>query len=329
TWVGTREGGAFEAPRIVVRELDTLGRIRRFDLYNLDQLDEARARFEALRPDPLRIPPNAAMRNAEGWKAAYEAQDWEALRANCSPELVFDDRRRSVLLTGDLETFVANNRWLGKHGRTRIETSLLATAGERLMLSRLRFTGSENDVLLVEAETLVVTEVDEAGRALAIIQFDPEDRRAASVEMVERFARGDEAKWTPAAYFEILRAGMAHDLERLRGVLPDDFFLDDHRRTGAGRIEGADSFVRWIAALFELSPDAIIESMHQLATSEHGILDVAHTFGALADGGAFESVFARVFVFRGGRFVGAEVFELDDLELARARFAALGAEAAP
>ena len=59
---GTRDGGAFEINRVVVRALDASGRVVRADHYDLDRLDEARARFEALRPDPLRIPPNAAAR---------------------------------------------------------------------------------------------------------------------------------------------------------------------------------------------------------------------------------------------------------------------------
>jgi hypothetical protein len=46
-WVGTREGGAFETPSVFVAVVDEEGRIRRFDQYDLDQLDDARARFEA------------------------------------------------------------------------------------------------------------------------------------------------------------------------------------------------------------------------------------------------------------------------------------------
>jgi hypothetical protein len=325
-WVGTRDGGPFEIAKVSIEEIDEFGRVLRIDVYDLDQLDEARARFAAIRPDPLRIPPNAATRNGEHWKAAYEAEDWEALRANCSPELVFDDRRRSILLTGDLETFVANNRWLGKHGRTRIESTLLATAGERLMLNRLRFTAGEDDVLLVESETLVVSEVDEEGRAVAIIQFDPEDRGAASVELLDRYARGELARAAPPALSDMIRAVLDHDLARVRAVLPDDFFFHDRRRTGAGRIEGADTYVAYLAALFEQSPDAIIEPLYQVATAEHGILDVAHIFGLLANGGAFETVFARLMLFRGERLLGAELFEIEDLDVARVRFEALGAE---
>ncbi|MGH7899797.1 MAG: hypothetical protein ACREQQ_17710, partial [Candidatus Binatia bacterium] len=100
---------------------------------------------------------------------------------------------------------------------------------------------SDDGVLLAEAETLVVTEVDADGRALAIIQFDPDNRRAASAELVDRHARGEGARSAPAAVFEMSRAVIDHDLDRVRAVLPDDFVFHDHRRTGPGRIEGADN----------------------------------------------------------------------------------------
>src|SRR5262249_4902342 len=45
---GTRDGGAFEEPRVHVYEFDDQGRACRQDFYALDQLDEARARFDEL-----------------------------------------------------------------------------------------------------------------------------------------------------------------------------------------------------------------------------------------------------------------------------------------
>jgi len=54
TLVGTRECGAFEAPRAVVFAFDADGRIRSMDFYDPEQLAEARARFEELRPHPAR-----------------------------------------------------------------------------------------------------------------------------------------------------------------------------------------------------------------------------------------------------------------------------------
>jgi len=61
-WVGTRDGGAFESPFLWVVELDAEGVAQRLDFYDPHHLEIAWARFEGLRHDPLRIPPNAAMR---------------------------------------------------------------------------------------------------------------------------------------------------------------------------------------------------------------------------------------------------------------------------
>ena len=119
---------------------------------------------------------------------------------------------------------------------------LLATAGDRLALERSRFTGAEGAAPF-EVETLQVIEVDAEGRMVAAIVFDPDDRRAASRELFERYARSDASGRCPPAAFAALRAMNDHDLEQLRAVLPRDFVFDDHRRTGLGRIEGAETFI--------------------------------------------------------------------------------------
>ncbi len=42
--------------------------------------------------------------------------------------------------------------------------------------------------------------------------------------------------------------------------------------------------------------------------------------GTNAEGGEFESVFVGLSLYRGARLVGVELFELEDLDAARARF---------
>ena len=59
---------------------------------------------------------------------------------------------------------------------------MLATAGDRLALSR-RSSGGGSDAVPFEVEVLDVIEVDAEGRLVALVAFDPDDRRAASVEM--------------------------------------------------------------------------------------------------------------------------------------------------
>ena len=59
TFVGTRDGGAFEAPSAIVCEVDDAGRIRRFDQYDIAQLELARAHLESI---------------GEGWCAVDEVR---------------------------------------------------------------------------------------------------------------------------------------------------------------------------------------------------------------------------------------------------------------
>jgi len=232
---------------------------------------------------------------------------------------VFDDRRRFILLTGDRDMFVANGRWIASQASSTSTRTLLATAGDRLALEHFRFVGAP-DAPEAEVEVLILREVDAEGRGVAVIVFDPAERRAASAELFERYLRSDSARWMPASMIEFARAMLDHDLDRMRAALPDDFFVHDHRRTGMGRIEGADDYVASVAAVYEQSPDAIPVTLYDVVVAKHGWLSVGGTVGTLTDGGEFESIFVRLMLFQGDRFVGAEMFELEDLDVARARF---------
>jgi len=319
-WVGGEPEGAFENSTVVVQLYDRDG-VRQWHLYNLDQLDEAWAQFEALRPDPLRIPPNAATQAIDRLFAAFAAQDWDAFGALCAPAFVWDDRRRLIRLTGDRDMFIASNRWIAAKA---VSTSrmLLATAGDRLALEHVHLV-TASDAADAEMEILILMEVNAEGRFIAQVVFDVDDRRAASVELVDRYSRNETGRWAPAASFEFRRAIITHDLARCRALLPDDFMFHDHRRTGAGRLEGAHEYIKWMAALFEQSSDATIETLYEVSTAAHGVLAIGHTFGTLAEGGAFESVFVQLVHWRVDQVVGAELFEVDDLDAARARLEAL------
>ncbi len=331
-------GGAFELEFLRLWTFDAQGLVSRVEWFDANSEAEAFARFDEVtagadggiaslsRPthdvpdhvgreepkaDPaLRIPPNVATHALDRWMQRLEARDWEALPALCAPEMVFDDRRRLIRLTGDRETWLASSRYIA---RSRVSRRLLATAGDRLMLEWHLFTGVEEAP--IEAEQLTVFEVDADGRFLAVIGFDPDDRRAASLEMLDR-----SASWLPKSAYEFMRGVADRDLARCRAALPDDYVYDDHRRTGAGRIEGADAYVASLAALFQETQEVMFETLYPLARSKGTQLSVAHTFGKLADGGDFESVYLNLAFTESGRIAGLEIFEPEDLDRARARF---------
>jgi SnoaL-like domain len=318
-WVGDEAEGAFDASAVVVAELGSDGIRRSMHLYELDQLDDAWARYAALRPEPLRIPPNAATRAFDRWVEWLErgdTGDWQALGALAAPTLEYEDRRRLLRIAGDRDMAIASSRETARL-RSRPSRTLLATSGDHLALERVLFTSGDDAP--AEVDTLHLTEVDAEGRFTAVIVFDPEDRRAASMEMLERYARSDAGARSRAAAFEVVRAVNAHDLEGLRAVLPDDFVLHDHRRTGLGRL-GAEDYLASAAALFEEAPDVTVETLHVIAVDEHGALSLGRTFGTLREGGEFESVYLRIVLHRGDRLVAIEMFEPEDLAVARARF---------
>jgi ketosteroid isomerase-like protein len=254
---------------------------------------------------------------------AGEAEEWDTLLALCAPALEYDDRRRGLRTSGDLEMCLTSWRYIFSRG-SRPACTLLATSGDRLALYRMRWTGAD-DQPAYEVDTLSLTEVDAEGRIVARIIFDPDDRRAANLELVERLARSAGRSVSPL--LEWRRGLITGDLERIRAVLPDDFVYHDHRRSGAGRLETADAYLAWTRSLFEQCPDAISEPLYEVASGNHGILTVSHAFGTLPEGGSFESVFVNLIRLERGRPVAAEIFELEDLDVARARFAPLRPDA--
>ncbi|HVN84362.1 MAG TPA: nuclear transport factor 2 family protein [Candidatus Binatia bacterium] len=326
--VGTlASGGAFESEYLWLG-VGSAGRVTRSEFFEIDELDSALARFEELKPSvsplakgrteegSLRIPPNAATQAVDRLIALAQAGDWGGARTLCAP-IVFDDRRPLFRTTGDCEQFVTNTRFIWEAGMRPTRT-VLATAGDRIELHRMLWSMGDRGALS-EVETLEVFEVDAAGRICAAIIFDPGDRAAAEGEMTLRYMR--ERRPTFARQME-QRRDAGRDLARHRQLTRDDFVFHDRRRTGLGRLEGADAYHASLTALFELSPDAVVGfPLYYLADEPHGTLTVAHSFGTLTQGGAFESVYVMIMLFdRDGSSVVAELFELEDIDAARARF---------
>jgi ketosteroid isomerase-like protein len=308
------EGGAFERYEIGLATVER-GRITHFELFEVEALDAALARLAELRPDPLRIPPNAATRALERLEASFEARDWPELRALAAPDFRFDDRGRRALVGGDVETWIRNMQVVRDWPGLRQERKLLATAGERLALDHmLNVTDSG------EGELLRLVEVAADGRLRGLVRFDPDELRAAFLELAERHARSEEGRALPEPFHELRLALLDWDLERARAAFPPDFAVDDHRRNRLWQIEGRDAWVAWLATLLEQSPDAIMAARCYLAVEPHGCLLLGYSGGTLAEGGAFEQEFLSLWRFRGGRLAGLEMFEPEDLERARARF---------
>ena len=315
-WLGTQDGGVFEAPSITVSEIDGVGRARRFDQYDIDQMDEAWTRVEAIAAggsaDPLAalVRPNAATSALGRVEAAFAARDWAALLAACAPLATIDDRRRRTADPGV--------------GALHVRRRLVGAAGDRVDLERIRWTGAGGGSA-GEVEHLLLTEVDSAGRVVAVVLFDPDDWRTANREAWARWLSADAAAAAIVAPLSrFIDACNDHDRAAIRRALADDLVFVDHRLTGQGHIAGVDAYLQSLEVIDDLAPDIQIDDApFGVAVEPHGSVGVARIFGTIASGGAFESYRVNVAIVEGGRIGRLEVFELADLPSALARFAAL------
>ena len=319
-WHGTRDGGAFETPWVVVVRLDELGRQQRMDVWDIEESEAAWARFEELRAEPLRVPPNAATRTNDQAARALAAGDRATLRAMASPDFRFEDRGRRALVSGNAEVWLDSALFLGSEHRARLEPELLATLGDRIAVYRDAWTGSTEGGGF-ELGGIRVFEVNSEGKLRALILFDSDDRSAAFAEAISRFAQGEaDGCMGVEVLTAFLRALNGRDWRALRDIYTSDFVLADRRALGLG-VLGREAWVASLQATVELSVGLAFEVSRVLAWNENGVVTTLRRFGSIPDGGGpFENFPIGVALNRGDRIARYELFDDTDAVRAVARF---------
>jgi ketosteroid isomerase-like protein len=254
-------------------------------------------------------------------------RDWEVLRALASPDFTYDDRRRRSMVPGDLEVYTKNMEFIRSQPRLRLTRELLGTTGDRIALERLvQIGGPDGGEFEIDLVSLV--EVDAAGRLVAVVNWDPDDRPAAFAEAQARFVAGEAASApAQAAILALDRALTRRDWLAFRACLADDLVYRDHRKLGLGTL-GCDELVAAVRVHRDLAGDLRTETHHLLGWDGHGCVAVMHQYGTVPDGGPFENVFLRMIVVDGDRVRHFETFDVADADLALARFEELRAEPA-
>jgi ketosteroid isomerase-like protein len=346
-WYGSRDGADFEIPFLVVGERDENGVPKRHDLYEPEQIAEARKRFAEVgvaamlppfrsrgdAPDfplPALMPPTTATAWVQrGW-SAFETGDWDALRAGTATGFTWEDRRPMFRLSGDIELMIASARERIASGASHARRSIVGTAGDRIVLSSVLWAGGPDDGRF-EVEFLALMECDENGRVAASVFFDPGDARAAQREAWARWARIDPAAAAVAtATAGFVDAFNANDRATFAAFFARDLVVDDHRRTGMGRLEGADAYAASVATLLDLAEVSHIEDgWIWPAFDRHGAITVVRRSGTIRDGGEFEVEHLNLFTVAGGRITRMEFFELEDIDKAKARLIELRPERRP
>jgi hypothetical protein len=167
--IGTLAMGGGEFESVYVQLIRCEGdRVIGAELFDVDQLEAARARFEELRPKAALVPANAASRVRDRADSVFATEDWrDRFRALVSDDFVFDDRSKKALVTGGLELAVGSYEQMRAMG-VRIACELIGTVGDHIAIQRVVFGGGPPGGEF-EVERLRLTEVDTAGRIKASV----------------------------------------------------------------------------------------------------------------------------------------------------------------
>ncbi len=316
-------GGDYESVSYAIH-LVSGGLVTRVEMFEMLALDQALARFEELRPDPLEIPPNAATRFIDRLRSVGIESAVDAIREMAADDFRFEDRKKNSLVSGGVEEWLRSLTFLRAEALGRSDVRRVATAGEYLALQHASWRDTADESRF-EIEHYHLLELDAAGKLRAFILFDVDDRAAASEELFDRYiAMG--ADGMPQEAIEFAAGVNEHDLVRARTGLCDDFVLVDHRWTGMGQVDGADAYIESVRVMQELLVQSRTEVLHSPRVTRNGRVSLVRTWGENTEGGPVEIRLINLQMYRDGKIARFEFFELEDLEAALARFEELRPE---
>jgi hypothetical protein len=299
--------------------------VSRCELFDESDLDTALMKFEHLaRPAP-RLE-NAASRADERVLAYFAAHDWDSMTQILADDYYSDDRRRVVNVghRQSRDTVIERMKTTGELAITFVTCNPIAIRGERLVLSRARWSGPDHGSDAFHTEALSIVQLDADERIAARVWLDANDIDAAFEELDARYLAGEAAAHTHT-WSVITRAYAAANRNELPATTPD-WVNVDHRRL---RAFGPGELETYMRATWDVIPDTkiYIESVHRL--SNLGAVVTHAVSGTSREGFDAEWREVSLSMVDGDRFNRTELFDEADLDAALARFDELSTRSAP
>ncbi|WKG04227.1 BTAD domain-containing putative transcriptional regulator [Mycolicibacterium sp. HK-90] len=292
--------------------------LSRAEVFDEADFDVALARFDEL-TSSNRTPQleNAASRVAARFGVHFVARDWGAL-AEILAEDVFDDDRRRVVNAGTLRgrgDVIADASRIADVGAENITAEVIATRGARLVLSRVRYSGSDAQQATFHVDALDIVQIDADERLSAHVAFDPEDIDAAFEELDARYLAG-EAAACAHTWSVITNSYLALNRHELPAATTN--WTDVDRRQVIPVEAGA--LGPSLRAIWDLTTQATIyiEAAHQLTDAGAVLTHVASATSR--DGLDAEWRNICILIIEDDRLSHGEVFDESDLDAALARF---------
>jgi DNA-binding SARP family transcriptional activator len=305
-------GGELQWTRTLVQLLDE----PRFEVYEEDDVEAALAKFEELRPETRRLE-NTTSRTSERFLRHFAAGNWDSLTEMLAEDYLNDDRRRVVGsgVRRGRDAEVVDLQAIADLWITNVTTTVVATRGERLALSRFCFPDRDRggEAFLTDVLTVVESNADE--RIVAVVSFDADDVDAAVEELDRRFLAGEAAAHAQA-WAVVAGVGAGFNRGVLPATTPDPVYVDHRQLAWADGIDLAAS----IRGVWDITSDAsvYIEAVHQLG--DHGALITQVLKMTSKEGFDAELPMIYCFTVEGDLISGVEVFDEADIDAALARF---------
>ncbi len=313
--------GAPQDEFLQVYGVDDEGRINLqvwFDLDDMDaalaELDAVHARLEAERSPACRLE-NAASWLYERFKVYYAARDWSAVSEMLAEEVLSEDRRHPINsgVRRGRDALITEISALAQVG-IDLTTEVVATRGERLVLSRIRTAGRDQGPDGFGSVDLDVIELGADGRFVARIVFDEDDFDVAIAELDARYLSGEAAAHA-RTWSAITGTYAAVGRCEFPAITPDCVTID-HRRTtpfGPGELS-ATIRAGWDRG--DIRP--YVEAVHRL--SDLGAVCSYAAHGVSHQGFDAEWQGVNVVTVDGDMVNHTEFFDEADIDLALARF---------
>ncbi|WP_434085070.1 BTAD domain-containing putative transcriptional regulator [Mycobacterium paraterrae] len=286
------------------------------EVFDEADLDAALARFDELQQQLRRLE-NTASQVFEQFSARYVARDWDVVADMLADDIFNDDRRRVVnagLRRGRAAT-IASMQASAAFGLSAITSTVIATRGERLALSRDRFSIRNQGLEEIVTEVLGIVEIDADERIVARLALDLDDFDAAIAELDARYVAGEAA--AHADVWSVMTEGYALSNRReFPPTTPDHVHIDHRALVSSDGVDLAAS----LRALWDITSSSSFyaEAVHRL--DELGAV-VTHVVKATTEGGLDAEVrMIGMAIVEGQAFSRVEYFDEAKLDVAVGRF---------
>jgi hypothetical protein len=291
------------------------------ELFDETDLDAALARFDELTA-PASQPTNAATRVNVIFADVFNQRDLNGVLSAIDANARYEDRRKGLRDEGAMDRDYVRSMFESESAKSWLfEIEPVAIRGHDLALARHIYRDAAEADQPITIELLALTEVTGDELLYRCTLFDPEDLDTAMAELTARWIdSGDVAH--PAVIEAACRSNEAYNRHAWDVVAEIEAGATyvNHRQLVGAEPETIEDHWRSIRTLASLIPNMWTEQAEVITHSKTGLLSHVVVKGTTAEGAAIELPAITLIFFDGTRVTRMEAFDIDQRDLAVARF---------